>query len=396
MMAEQCRDNERAVSTKHPKKCLWTIFIIFFASVLCLLLCRFFFHESADEKLAAIEAARAIPDSKNAAVYYRRFLSEPNNVLALDDLYSYTPSASRERWHDSEFPELAAQFETHRQFIETLLEISEKQEARFQIYPDPLNDWNMMLTVMRQVTFVLSWAAANDLAEGRIDEALRKYRCQIRLACHLKQHPVSFYWLVGTAIEAVGLNNIRVSAMHDDITQEQLNSLNAIMAIPRSYPDPDPEMVEKLDRLIGIKQRSTLPPIARLRDWWQDMRSHETNIEKQHMIHTRLLSGRQGTEIVIALRRYKDKIGHWPESLNDIKPFVAENILIDPANNGPFVYKLTDDGFLLYSKGENNIDDDGQYKNDADDRAIWPKQIPQTNEKIAGQEQSVGERKEIE
>jgi hypothetical protein len=33
---------------------------------------------------------------------------------------------------------------------------------------------------------------------------------------------------------------------------------------------------------------------------------------------------------------------------------------------------FTDDGFRLYSKGENNIDEDGKYGDGADDRLIWP------------------------
>ncbi len=377
MMAEKSRDNGR---NGRIKKLFGIILVIFIVLVLGILFWRIFIYESVDEKLAAIEAARAIPEAENAAVFYRRFFTDPNNIFALEDLSGYTPSSTCEPWHDSEFPELAALLETHRQLIETLLDISEMQEARFQIYPDPWSDWSNMSHLKRKVTFVLSWAAANDLAEGRIDEALRKYQCQIRLAHHLEQHPVTIYRLVGIAIEAVGLGNIRAAAMREDITQEQLNSLEAILAIGQSYSEPDPELIEKLDRLAGIKQRSTLPPMARLQAWWQNIRSQETTIERQRRIHTRLLSGRRGTEILIALRHFKDKAGRWPESLDEIKPVVAEETLIDPTNNGSYVYKLTGDSFILYSKGENNINEGGQSLYTPDDIAIWPRQIPQTTE----------------
>jgi hypothetical protein len=371
----QTRDNEKILSTKSPKKRLWIIFIIISVFILGLLFWRFFFYQSVDEQLAAIEAARAIPDSENAAFYYRQFFNEPNNVSALEDLSSYTPSATREPWHDSEFPELATLLKTNRQLLQTLVDISEMQEARFQIYPDPMSDSNSMSALIRRATFILSWAAANDLAEGRIDEALSKIRCQIRLACHLEQHPVSIYRLVGIAIEAVGLHNIRVAAIHGGLTHEQLNSLAAIVAIPKSYTEPDPQLVEKLDRLVSIKQRSTLSPIARLQAWWQERRAYESSTERKHVQQIRLLSVCRGTEILIALRRFKDKNSHWPESLDEIKSMVAENTLIDPTNNNSYVYKLTDDGFVLYSKGENNIDEGGRYGFCADDRPIWPLQI---------------------
>jgi hypothetical protein len=368
------RDSEKAVSLKRSKKRLWIIFVIFIVIVLGLLFWRLFFYQSVDEQLAAIEAARAIDDSENAAFYYRQFFNESKNISALEDLSSYTPSATREPWHDNEFPELAALLKSDHQLLQTLVDISKMEEARFQIYPDPMSDSNSMSALIRRATFILSWAAANDLAEGRIDEALSKIRGQIRLACHLKQHPVSIYAFVGIAIEAVGLHNIRVAAMQGDLTQEQLDSLTAIVAIPKNYSEPDPQLVEKLDRIVGIKQRSTLSLIARLQAWWQEKRRYESSIERKHLQQKRLLSVRRGTEILIALRRYKNKTGRWPESFDEIKIMVPENTLIDPTNNGSYVYKLTDDSFVLYSKGENNIDEGGRYKagTSIDDRAIWP------------------------
>jgi hypothetical protein len=51
---------------------------------------------------------------------------------------------------------------------------------------------------------------------------------------------------------------------------------------------------------------------------------------------------------------------------------VAEDILVDPQNDGSFVYKLTNDGFTLYSRGRNDIDEAGRYKGGGDDWPIWP------------------------
>ena len=71
-------------------------------------------------------------------------------------------------------------------------------------------------------------------------------------------------------------------------------------------------------------------------------------------------------------------IGHWPESLDELKFLAPEEIFIDPINNDSFVYKLTEDNFTLYSKGKNNIDEGGkrdrcgEEETGADDRLIWP------------------------
>ena len=372
-MAEQSRDNEKTKSTKRSKKCLWTIFVIILVSILGILLWRIFLYESVDEQLAAIDASLAIPDSENAAFYYRQFFSDPNNISALEDISKYTPSSTRAPWRDSEYQALAAKLQNNREVIHTLITISDKQKALFKIYPDPFSDWNLMSTIIRQTSFVLSWAAANDLAEGRTKEAITKYRCQIRIACHLQQTPRVPYIQVGQAIEAVGIKNIRAAAMRDDLTEEHLNYLNAILSIAESNPEPDPEIVEKLTKLFSAKERSALTPIARLRTWWHSFRNYRNMIEHQNEINKRLLFDRNTTEILIALRRFKDKTGQWPQTLYDIKPIVEEKILIDPLNNSSFVYKLTDAGFLLYSKGENNLDENGQRTGGTDDIKIWPR-----------------------
>ncbi|GAG99435.1 unnamed protein product, partial [marine sediment metagenome] len=105
-----------------------------------------------------------------------------------------------------------------------------------------------------------------------------------------------------------------------------------------------------------------------------------------HDLHLRVTSDKRGSLLLIGLRRYKNKEGYWPETLDDIKSLAPE-IFVDPQNGGAFVYKLTDNTFKLYSKGKNNIDENGEYKDGADDWPIWPKKSHKTQEKNADAEQ---------
>jgi hypothetical protein len=91
-----------------------------------------------------------------------------------------------------------------------------------------------------------------------------------------------------------------------------------------------------------------------------------------HDAYLRAISQQRDALLTIALRRYKNKTGHWPGSLDEVKSLAAEEIFVDPLNGGSFVYKLTDGNFELYSKGKNNIDENGKYKDGADDWPIWP------------------------
>jgi hypothetical protein len=74
------------------------------------------------------------------------------------------------------------------------------------------------------------------------------------------------------------------------------------------------------------------------------------------------LTKQKGTLLIIALRRYKNANGHWPEKLEDINNFTTPDVFVDPVNNDSFGYKCTGDTFMLYSKGKNRIDDGGEYE----------------------------------
>lgn len=114
----------------------------------------------------------------------------------------------------------------------------------------------------------------------------------------------------------------------------------------------------------------------------------EPLLPRIHELHIRLACDIRGARIIIAIRRYKNKTGNWPEKLQDIESPVPAEILVDPFNNSSFVYKLTDDGFKLYSKGKNNIDESGKFKyHGPDDWLIWPPKTRKTKEEKANAEQ---------
>ena len=100
-----------------------------------------------------------------------------------------------------------------------------------------------------------------------------------------------------------------------------------------------------------------------------------------HDIYLRVESDRKASLLLVAIKRYRNQNGYWPESLDDIKNLTAEENFIDPINKNSFVYKITDEGFTLYSKGKNNIDNAGERdywgeeKTGADDQLIWPRNI---------------------
>jgi hypothetical protein len=61
-----------------------------------------------------------------------------------------------------------------------------------------------------------------------------------------------------------------------------------------------------------------------------------------------------------AVRRYILECGAPPDSLAALAPEYLRQIPDDPLGNGPFIYRRTADGYVLYSVGGNRVDDGGQ------------------------------------
>ena len=106
-------------------------------------------------------------------------------------------------------------------------------------------------------------------------------------------------------------------------------------------------------RLIQRKER----PKLTLTDWrryWEHRRaankSDDYLLDVTDKFHVRTLANRRTVHILIALRRFKNKTGHWPQSLDQIEPQLSRETLTDPRSNTPFVYELEGENFKLHSK----------------------------------------------
>jgi hypothetical protein len=127
----------------------------------------------------------------------------------------------------------------------------------------------------------------------------------------------------------------------------------------------------------------------------------EESYYAQRELYLRGIANKRGTELLIALRRYKNNAGRWPQSLHEVAQIAPAEVLTDPVNHGSFVYKLTDDSFTLYSRGKNNIDEAGVHNADLaiplygghssvkvkeDDILIWPPRGRKTKKEDANAE----------
>jgi hypothetical protein len=112
----------------------------------------------------------------------------------------------------------------------------------------------------------------------------------------------------------------------------------------------------------------------------------EQKIVRVHKLYLISAAERKGCRIIAALGKYKNENGDWPGSLDEIRPLVPDEVLVDPLSGGEFVYAKTEENFLLYSKGLNNIDENGEItsrsnQNEPDDWLIWPDRMEMRRKK---------------
>ncbi len=89
---------------------------------------------------------------------------------------------------------------------------------------------------------------------------------------------------------------------------------------------------------------------------WDALRSRQRAAARHNRIvaHLRLLA----TEL--ALRCYQSEEGHAPMALAQLAPKYVQLVPLDPFSGRPMIYRLQGTNWLLYSVGEDGVDDGGK------------------------------------
>jgi len=88
-------------------------------------------------------------------------------------------------------------------------------------------------------------------------------------------------------------------------------------------------------------------------------------IDRIAEITWRLRTSRKALITVLAAQRFKVETGRYAGSLHElVQAGYLQTIVDDPYSDGPLSYRKTEDGFILYSFGENMKDDGGQLAHD--------------------------------
>jgi len=385
-MPEKEQDNDNTKTTKRKKKRIWlaAVVIVVTAIIACLLL-SLRNSRSVDERLAAIEAARAIPDSENAAVIYYHLARSGGRTAARPGYSDVRDTFKFIRpWRGEDYPKVAAWLEDQQDVIGDLLKASKFEKYRYKEFVEPgtviMTSGAAQLSLYRFAAQygigdrwidLLICALSNDIAQGRKAAAIEKYLCLMQMANHQRQDTDVIEFAGGVGTEMMALLAMASFIVEGSAAREDLEIVETSAPTTRDNWARDSATMVEVYRLnmkkFGYRDR--------LRYLWQDF-SSKSLLDRVKDGYLTGLAARRGTHILIALRRHNNRTGHWPKSLDEIRSSLTKEILTDPQNNGPFVYRRTKDDFTLYSKGKNKIDEAGIFSfipgSGADDWPIWP------------------------
>jgi hypothetical protein len=295
-------------------------------------------RRSVEERLAEIEAARAIPDSENAAILYNELLQDPNAASPLDD-FPESPAGDalgrvlREPWRSKDHPELVVWVKEHQSIIDRLLEATRLERCRFPVSIDIIDTSPMERgKSMRQWGFLLSTVANNDLAEGRIDAATAKWQCLLQMESHLRQQPILIDHLAADTGGRLVLESMVRFLMTGDATESHVQEIEAMRLPTEDNWAQCAQAVRSIEDLRSQKLKEPLGPLDRLQYYFTLFRVkrainagtggilNRSTLDDSGCLYRRNIVTGRGIRILIALKRYKSATSHWPQSLDEVKP----------------------------------------------------------------------------
>lgn len=334
---------------------------------------------SVEEQLATLETARAIQDEENAAVQYNRILNTSTDLKFPEAFGDVNESITRTQlWRTANYPEIAAWISSKQDVINELERAASINKC---IFPLPTEKecslWGVSLPryeIFREWSFLLRRAINNDLAEGRTVEAFNKMNILAGLSEHLKYQSMETDYLIHIAFE-YSISHIKAlfiidgNATSEDLDYLESNNTDLKHRFSKSYRE-----FSQIENLLERRSMQDLPSIRRLYWWWVEKTIKRQQQSRMEELYRRMLADRRALHILIALRHFKNRNGHWPAHLDPIIDTIPELARVDPYESKPFIYKTMGADFVLYSSGFNGKDENGLLKSPGpDDWPIWPR-----------------------
>lgn len=273
-----------------------------------------------------------------------------------------------------------------------------------------LNDLIKRATDLRSCARMLDWKTQVELADGNIDQAMKTGMLVLRLSRLQEQEPALQNGLVAIAIRAKGVDLLNLAIRSGPVSKEQRDALDDELAT-----------LDGLDWYVNVLKTERAVNLSAARDQfplfpmtWQgtllqadmigfyeqflplaaqpaylsvekisalEKKSYSTPIsttlikllfpaiEAANISANRNLVSIRCLRILNALGRYREEHGEEATGLDDLS--LPSESTIDPFDGKPLKLRLTDSGWVIYSVGQDGIDDGGELS-ELQDRGLAP------------------------
>lgn len=366
---------------------------------------------------AELNAYYPTPKGVNAAEIYQRAFDAR---VTDEELEAQLPDFSEVDWPKSGETlnaELATKIEQYlemnRETLSLLAEAAQYNESRYEV--DFTQGWLPdcpHLSNLRYHARLLSLKAMQHAHQGEAEEALQAIEQMFAVADSLKQEPTLISLLVRISIQTLAPNRLEMLMDHIEPDDAQINALSQrlseaddsqameralvgeraiIVGIFENQNDVLGEDAGGITamRFVGLLGRDQLAYmtymekiIEQVRDPAVEVFDEDAYIENlsEYYIVTRLLAPGFNSAInadkmgqahnrsavpALAAKRYQLRHGRWPDKLDDLVPEFLEAAPIDPFDDQPMRYKITETGgIVVYSIGQDSEDNGGLKENE--------------------------------
>ena len=187
---------------------------------------------------------------------------------------------------------------------------------------------------------------------GRYKDAADSYLAVFRLACRFEHGP-HIYFLVGAAIERIGLRNVKT--LIPNLSSEELSAFAKELQSINRERIPFKEIVRR-ENYFAARNATNILQLAHAR-----LSSQNRKIfDKSEITHRDLQSQIEGIAAASAVLAYRRENQGPLTNLQSLVPKYLKSIPIDPHTGAPLQLLSTASGPVVYSLGENKHDESGR------------------------------------
>jgi hypothetical protein len=237
-----------------------------------------------------------------------------------------------------------------------LLRLGLTRQCAFPADSAMMNDAGMLsdLAAMKQLAQLLAAEGRLRELDNHLADAAQSYLDAIRLGKEMSRGGFFINRLVGIAIEALG--STALGKLMPKLNPQEARPVIAELEKIDSAGVTWEEVRLNENRFSRYQLRKEINPITWVMALWH-RRQRIENVERKHkrvIAHERLLMAE------LAVRCYQSEQGRLPPSLEQLVPKYLQQVPLDPFSGRPIIYHPQGTNWLLYSVGEDGVDDGGQ------------------------------------